>query len=154
MSEFENYGEDEEQLLREDAETIAALVAKHDDATWRSLRIGEWSAKEVLGHLADCAEVAAERVRRCVLEERPFLLAFDQDELARERRNDERDLARLSDRLSAANEEITTLLAEPWNLDRPAVHAEKGDLTAGHIGADHAEHVHEHVEELRAVLEP
>lgn len=146
------YTEVHARRLREDAEALAALVAKHDDATWRSKRLGEWTAKEVLGHLTQTAEVFAERVRRCVVEERPRFPDFDADRAVAEARHNEGDPARLASRVATANEEIATLLAEPWNLDRIGFHEIQGERTAGHFGAYHAEHAHGHVEELRSLF--
>lgn len=152
MSELLTYTDEDARWLREDAEALAALVAGRDDAALRATRIGEWTAKEVIGHLADTAELFAERVRRCINEERPFFPDFDTEAAVRERRHNERDAARLASRVATANEEIATLLAEPWNLERIGVHEVQGERTAGHFGAYHAEHAHGHVEELRSLL--
>ncbi len=117
-----------------------------------SRRIGDWSAKEVIGHLVDTAELFAERVRRCALEERPLFPDFDTESAVRERRHDEGVARRFAERFSAANEEIATYLAEPWNVDRVGIHDVQGERTAGHFGAYHAEHAHAHIEELRSLL--
>ena len=152
MSKLLTYAEEHARWLKEDADTLAALVAKHDDATLRSTRVGTWTVKELVGHLVDTAELFAERVRRCVIEERPFFPDFDTEKAVAERGHNERDAGRLATRFAAANEEIATLLAEPWNLGRVGVHELQGERTASHFGAYHAEHAHGHVGELRSLL--
>src|SRR2546423_1872857 len=71
------YDEDTAFLLADNAATIARIVRTVPSERLRATRFGEWTAVEVLGHLADSAEIFAERVRRCVTEERPTLQSFD-----------------------------------------------------------------------------
>ena len=79
------YDEDTAFTLADDAATISALVRRTPDPELRDVRIGDWTAKEVIGHIADLAEVFAERVRRCTTEDRPVLPSVDQDALQSER---------------------------------------------------------------------
>ena len=44
---------------------------------------GEWSAREVMGHLADAEQVYGVRLRMLVTQHRPFLASYDQDAWAR-----------------------------------------------------------------------
>jgi hypothetical protein len=150
----DTYDDDTAFTLADDAATISAIVRRTPDADLRAVRIGDWSAKEVIGHLADAAEVFAERVRRCVAEDRPALAAFDPDAVARERRNDEADAMALSRRLQAAHAAIVQLLAAPGARERIGVHAEHGPVTAAWIAAYQARHSHEHVQELQPHFPP
>ncbi len=109
---------------------------------------------EVIGHLADASEIFAERVRRCVDEDRPTLPSFDQDRVAAERRNAERDPMELSRRVSAAHAQIVRLLMDEGARSRPGIHSEHGELDAGHFGAYEANHAHEHASELAAAFPP
>jgi hypothetical protein len=120
----------------------------------RATRFGDWTAVEVIGHVADSAEIFAERVRRCVEEDRPTLASFDQDQLAKERRNAERDPMELSRRVSAAHAAIVRLLTDEGARSRPGIHSEQGELDAGHFGAYQARHGHEHATELAAAFPP
>jgi hypothetical protein len=118
------------------------------------VKFGDWTAVEVIGHLADASEIFAERVRRCVDEDRPALPSFDQDAIAAERRNAERDPMELSRRVSAAHAQIVRLLMDERARSRPGIHSEYGELDAGHFGAYEANHAHEHAAELATSFPP
>jgi hypothetical protein len=96
------------------------------------------------------AEVYAERVRRCVVEDRPALPSVDQDAVHAERKNNEADAMALSKRLQAAHAAIVQALRRAEARDRIGVHAERGPVTAGWLAAYQARHSHEHV----ALLQP
>ena len=148
------YDEDSAFTLADDAGTLARIVRTVDADRLRSVRFGEWTAVEVIGHLADSAEIFAERVRRCIEEDRPALPSFDQDEIAKERRNAERDPMDLSRRVSAAHAAIVQLLIDERARSRPGIHSEHGELDAGHFGAYQARHGHEHAVELATAFPP
>lgn len=148
------YDEDSAFILADDAATIARIVRTVSSDRLRATRFGDWTAVEVIGHVADSAEIFAERVRRCIEEDRPALPSFDQDALAAERRNAERDPMELSRRLSAANAEIVRRLMDERARSRPGIHSEHGELDAGHFGAYQARHGHEHAAELATAFPP
>jgi hypothetical protein len=148
------YDEDSAFTLADDAATLARIVRTVGPDRLRSVRFGEWTAVEVIGHIADSAEIFAERVRRCIEEDRPALPSFDQDELAKERRNAERDPMDLSRRVSAAHAAIVRLLMDERARARPGIHSEHGELDAGHFGAYQARHGHEHAVELSTAFPP
>ena len=148
------YDEDTAFTLADDAATISALVRRTPDEQLRAVKIGDWTAKEVIGHVADLAEVFAERVRRCTTEDRPVLPSVDQDALQAERHNNDADLMVLSRRMQAAHAEIVRLLQQPGAADRLGLHAERGPVTAGWLAAYHARHSHEHVVELQPHFPP
>ena len=147
------YDDDTAFSLADDAATVARIVRTAGDRL-RSTKFGEWTAVEVIGHLADSAEIFAERVRRCIEEDRPTLESFDQDALAKERRNAERDPLDLSRRVSAAHASIVRLLMDERARSRPGIHSEHGELDAGHFGAYQARHGHEHAVELAKAFPP
>ena len=148
------YDEDAAFTLADDAATVSAIVRRTPDVRLRAVKIGDWTAKEVIGHLADTAERYAERIRRCVAEDRPALAIFDQDAVHAERRNNEADSTALSKRLQAAHAAIIQALTTPGATDRIGVHAERGELTAGWLGAYQARHSHEHVAQLQPHFPP
>lgn len=148
------YDEDTAFTLADDAATISAIVRRTPDERLRAVKIGEWTAKEVIGHLADSAEVFAERVRRSATEDEPALPVWDQDAAHAERRNNEADAMALSKRLQAAHATIVQLLQRPGARDRIGVHADRGRVTAGWLGAYQARHSHEHVAELQPHFAP
>lgn len=148
------YDEDAAFQLADSAATVARIVRTVPAERLRATKFGEWSAVEVIGHLADSAEIFAERVRRCVEEDRPALPSFDQDAIAAERRNAERSPLELSGRVSAAHAEIVRLLLDQSVRSRPGIHSEHGELDAGHFGAYQARHSSEHAAELGAAFPP
>ena len=148
------YDEDTAFILADDAATISALVRRTPEERLRAVMIGEWTAKEVIGHIADMADVYAERVRRCVAEDRPALPNVDQDAVHAERKNNDADAMALSKRIQAAHAAIVQVLQRPEARERVGVHAERGPVTAGWLGAYQARHSHEHVSELQPHFPP
>jgi hypothetical protein len=148
------YDEDAAFQLADSAATVARIVRTVPAERLRATKFGEWSAVEVIGHLADSAEIFAERVRRCVEEDRPALPSFDQDAIAAERRNAERAPLELSGRVSAAHALIVRLLLDDSVRSRPGIHSEHGELDAGHFGAYQARHSSEHAAELGTAFPP
>lgn len=149
-----HYDDDAAFTLADDAATISALVRRTPDERLRAVKIGAWTAKEVIGHVTDMAEVYAERVRRCVAEDRPALPSVDQDAVHAERKNNDADAMALSKRLHAAHAAIVQTLQRPGARDRIGVHSEHGPVTAGWIAAYQARHSHEHVMELQPHFPP
>ena len=149
-----HYDEDTAFTLADDAATISAIVRRTPDEGLRAVKIGDWTAKEVIGHITDIAEAFAERVRRCASEDRPVLPVVDQDAIHAERKNNDADAMRLSKRFQAAHGEIIQLLQRPGVRERVGVHAERGPVSAGWLGAYHARHAHEHVTELQPHFPP
>ena len=89
---------------------------------------GEWSLKEVVGHLRDFAEIDQERLRRMITQESPFLPGYDQETLVRERNYQEADLQTLLEELASFRRHTVQLLTElvdaSWT--RTARHLERG----------------------------
>jgi len=148
------YDEDTAFTLADDAATISAIVRRTPDEQLRAVMVGDWTAKEVIGHIADMAEVFAERVRRCATEDRPTLQSVDQDAIQAERRNNDADPMTLSKRIQAAHASIVRLLQDPVVADRLGLHAERGPVSAGWLAAYQARHSHEHVTELQPHFPP
>ena len=154
MADLLTYDEDIAFSLADHAATVSAIVRRTPDERLRATRFGEWSAKEVIGHLADTAEIFAERVRRCIEENDPELPAFDQEQLARERNNQEGDAMQLSRRLQAAHQSMIQRLQRVGAAQRRGRHSEIGQVTAGHFAAYVARHAGEHVTELQRAFPP
>jgi hypothetical protein len=93
-------------------------------------------------------------VQLCVDRDCPEIASYDQDALATERRNNERDPMELSRRLSAAHSRIVQLLQRPGVAARPAVHSAWGEVDAGHFAAYQANHSHGHTGELAKAFPP
>jgi hypothetical protein len=148
------YDEDTAFLLADNAATLARIVRTVPADRLRATRFGEWTAVEVLGHLADAAEIFADRVQRCIDEDRPAIASYDQDALAAERRNAERDPMGLSERVMSAHRRMIQLLVQADNRRRPGIHGQWGEVDAGHFAAYQAGPARDHVAELAKVFPP
>ncbi len=148
------YDDDTAFTLADDAATVARIVRTTTAERMRVIRFDAWSALELLGHVADTAEVFAERVRRCIAEEKPKLASFDPDAVAAQRRNDAGDPMAMAKRIQAAHAQIVRLLVQTDDRARLGVHAEWGEVDVAHIAAYHARHAHEHVSDIAAHFPP
>jgi hypothetical protein len=119
--------------------TVAKLTAMFDgldDATIRRPEAdGKWSMIEVAHHLADSDMVAGVRIRMIVAQDRPPIVAYDQDLWVAKLRYRQ---AALSDVLSqfavlrAANVRLARQLT-PEELNRVGIHSERGGESAGYL---------------------
>jgi hypothetical protein len=140
--------------LADDAATVARIVRTTAADKLRSVKFGDWTALEVIGHITDTGEVFAERVRKMVSEDKPRLAPMDGDKVHAQNKNNERDPMELSKRLQAAHSEIVRLLMERANRERLGVHGEWGEIDAAHVAAYQARHAHEHVTEIAQRFPP
>ena len=148
------YDDDTALVLADSSATLARIVRTVPGDKLRATRFGDWTAVEVLGHLADAAEIFADRVERCIEEDRPTIASYDQDAVAAERRNAERDPMGLSQRVMVAHRRMVRLLTQADHRSRPGVHAEWGVVDAGHFAAYQAKHAGEHTDELARAFPP
>ncbi len=87
--EFQKYARDLLELLGKDepVEVLGNAVGEVRELTEqvsadklaKSMGPGEWSAQQVLGHLADTEMVYGVRIRMIVTQERPTIVGYDQD---------------------------------------------------------------------------
>jgi uncharacterized damage-inducible protein DinB len=114
---------------------------------------GQWSLKEVIGHLRDFAEIDHDRLCRMIKLERPMLPGFDQEILVRERNYQEADLRAVLDELACFRRKTVQVLTElvDANWARTGRHQERGTFSI----RQHVEHLvrHEamHLEHIRAL---
>jgi len=148
------YDEDTAFTLADDASTVARIARMATADQLRAVRFDEWTALEVLGHVADTADVFAERVRRIATEEKPRLPNMDQDKVHADRRNNAREPMEFAKRIQAAHGEIIRVLSTPANRTRLGIHEEQGEMDAGYVGAYQARHSHEHVTDVAAHFPP
>ena len=144
------YDEDAAFMLADDAATVSAIVRRTPAERLRATRFGEWTAVQAIGHLTATAEVFAERVRRCLEEERPALPVMAEGAGA----DPDADAVDLSKRLLRAHQLICRLLQDERARARVGVHGEWGDVTAGHLATYQARHSHEHALELSRAFPP
>ena len=148
------YDEDKAFFLADDASTVARIVRTVSADRLRATKFDEWTALEIIGHVADAAEIFADRVQRCIDEDRPTVASYDQDAIAAERRNNARDPMELSRRISAAHSRIVQLLQRSGAAARPGIHSDWGEVDAGHFAAYQADHSHGHTGDLARAFPP
>lgn len=112
---------------------------------------GQWSAREIVHHLADSEMTAAVRLRMLVALERPVIQGYDQDEFARHLYYDrphEMSLELFRSARSATVEILDRLTPEQWI--REGTHTEVGRFGVEQWLTIYAEHAHKHARQIRA----
>jgi DinB family protein len=144
------YDDDKAMALMDGAATVNRIVRTKPIERLREKRFGDWSAVQVLAHLADTAEVFAERVRRAIAEDTPQIAAIPGGRAA----DPDADPMALAKRILVSHQRIAAALQDPSARERPAVHSEWGRVTAGHIAAYQADHTTEHLADLAPAFPP
>lgn len=103
---------------------------------------GKWSIREVLQHLADSELVWGYRLRMTLAQDRPPLTGYDQDEWASRLRYRDADPKRALEQFAVLRESNLALLraATDADLERVAVHAERGEESIAHMMRLYAGH--------------
>ncbi len=139
------------RALPDAVEALAEGLAD-DQLRWRP-GPDQWSILEVCCHLRDSAEIEGLRIRRLVNEDNPLIEAYDQEELARQRRYNEDDWARVRTALRAYWGGLAYLLEnltdEDWQ--RGGTHQETGPITVASRAQLNAEHARMHIEQIREI---
>lgn len=122
---------------------------------WRPA-LGEWCALEVVGHLAETEERGfAGRIRAILAEERPRFSAWDPDDVARARRDAERDptalLAEFTGRRAQSVALVETLTTA--DVDRGGDHPEVGVLTVRDLLNEWVHHDANHLRQIMANIQ-
>src|SRR2546427_917146 len=114
---------------------------------------GEWCAKEVVGHLIEAERRGfAGRIRIILGADHPALQTWDQNDVARARRDCERPMAALLDELAGLRKESVTLvsgLREP-DLDRGGEHPKVGFLRVRDLLQEWVHHDRNHIRQALA----
>ncbi|MBI4560984.1 MAG: DinB family protein [Candidatus Rokubacteria bacterium] len=143
------------QVLKRTARALASIVSR----TGRPLlarrpKPGEWSAVEVMAHLADVEIASGFRIRKIVSEPRPVLTAYDQEawaEALRYRRRDPREALDTFRAMRSSNLWILRSLTRAQQR-RTGTHTEYGRIRVHQLVAHLAEHDLNHVNQIRQNL--
>ena len=112
---------------------------------------GKWSAREIVHHLADSESTSAIRLRRLLVEDKPLIQGYDQDQFASKLRYNERDMAPSLEAFRSARGTTTQLLSlmseEEWR--REGVHSESGRYTVEDWLNIYAAHAHNHAAQIQ-----
>jgi len=114
---------------------------------------GKWSVRQLIAHIADAELVSAHRFRQVLAEDNPTLIAYDQDQWARNldyaRRKPKQSLETFR-RLRAENYDLLKSLPEPA-LSRTGTHSQRGALTLLALLEDAAAHAESHARQLQEI---
>jgi len=115
-----------------------------------------WSAKGVLAHVVDIERGSiAERVRRIISEDRPFIRSIDPHTRLRDGGFATRTVDSLLDELSELRPPHVAWLRtlDPSQLERGGQHDEAGEITAGNIAHQWAYHDLMHIKQIASMLQ-
>ena len=115
---------------------------------------GEWCAKEVLGHLIECEKRGFSGRIRIILksEKSPQLEGWDQDAVARARKDCERDWPALHHEFVRLRSASVTQVAglSPADLSRGGQHPKVGFLTVADLLHEWVHHDRNHIRQMLA----
>ena len=109
-----------------------------------------WSIQQLVVHLADCDLVFSDRMKRVIAEDRPQLLAFDENRWAKhlhyelQSPQDAVELFALNRRVTAA---VLKVLPDEA-FKRAGIHSEKGEVTLEQIVRTAVNHLDHHLKFL------
>jgi hypothetical protein len=129
----------------------AELAALPDDVLAWHPAPGEWCAKEVLGHLIESeGRGFAGRIRIILASDTPALETWDQNEVARARRDCERDATALLDEFAKLRRESVAFVAglSATDLGRGGRHPKVGLLRVGDLLHEWVHHDRNHLRQM------
>jgi hypothetical protein len=112
--------------------------------------LDKWSAREIVHHLADSEMTSAIRLRRLLVEDRPTIVGYDQDEFARRLYYDrphEKSLEAFRYARESTAEILERLTADQWL--REGTHSEEGHYSVETWLQIYAPHAHRHAQQIR-----
>jgi hypothetical protein len=110
----------------------------------------EWTARQVIHHLADSESMAYVRLRRLIAEDEPIIHGYDEPEWARRlhyERAIEASVAVVRAVRSASLQLLETLTPAEWA--RTGTHSESGPYSVGRWLDTYADHTHDHADQIR-----
>ncbi|MBI4277803.1 MAG: DinB family protein [Armatimonadetes bacterium] len=127
---------------------IASLSPREVNVTPRA---GEWTARELAAHMADCEVAVGWRLRMMAAQQRPPLTPFDQDAWAAALNYRGHDLKNTLDLFASLRRANCDLLkaGQPGIWDRAGVHQEHGEITVRQMMDHFAHHDLHHLNKLR-----
>ena len=126
-----------------------ALAGVQDEDLDRRPPSGEWTAREIVHHLADSESMAYIRLRRLVAEDDPLINGYDEPEWARRLHYDrpiEPSVAVLRAVRASSQQLLTSLTADEWA--RTGTHSEGGVYSVDRWLAIYAAHSHDHADQI------
>jgi hypothetical protein len=136
---------------KEGPEVVARAVASLSDAELdRRPSPDDWTAREVVHHLADAETRSAVRLRQLLAEDAPTIQGYDEELYARTLHYD-RPVATSLELLRAVRASTAELLDRLTDADfaRTGTHTESGPYSVDTWLGLYAAHAHDHADQLR-----
>ena len=133
---------------------VEALAGATDAELDASPGVGQWSARQVVHHLADSEMTSAIRLRMLIASTNPAIVGYDQDAFADRLYYADRPIAASLDAFGAARRstaEILDRMSEDEWL-REGTHTEHGRYTVHSWLEIYAAHAHGHAQQIRAAI--
>ena len=110
----------------------------------------QWTAREVVHHLADSEMTSAIRLRRVLVEDHPDIPNYDEEAFAKRLHYTERPIQAALDALSAARRTTLEILERMTEQDwqRSGTHSESGPYSAQTWLEIYAAHAHDHAAQI------
>jgi hypothetical protein len=146
-------GRDPLEILRTTADALGAIPERFGPALHTPEAPGKWSANIVLQHLADSELVFGWRLRLVLAQDRPPLTGYDQDGWAARLQYAEGDPRDAIERFAVLRRSNLRLIerATPADLERVAIHSERGEESLAHILRLYAGHDVLHLRQLERI---
>jgi len=111
---------------------------------------GEWTARQVVHHLADGEAMSYARLRRLVADDVPVIQGYDEPTFAK-RLHYDRPIATSLAVVRAVREASLELMAvmTPEDWAKTGIHSEHGTYSVDFWLEVYAQHVHEHADQIR-----
>ena len=111
---------------------------------------GKWSAREIVHHLGDSESTSAWRLRRLLVEDKPLIQGYDQDEFATKLHYNDRDMAPALEAFRSARATTTQLLGmmsedgkgAPINIPQAIVFYELAAQRGAYLPCVHLARIH------------
>lgn len=129
------------RMLRE-----AVAGMSHEDLRARPVP-GKWSMMEVVAHIADFEPIYADRIKRCIAEERPTFFGGDPDVFQAGLHYHERDLATELSLVESVRMHLASILraCDAGALQREGVHSVDGPIAVAELLRRITNHIPHHV---------
>jgi DinB family protein len=131
-------------------DVVDALAGITSDELDRRPPGSDWTAREVIHHLADSETTAYVRLRRIIAEDNATIVGYDEEEFARRLHYDrpfEPSLAVLRAVRAASLQLLESLTEEEWQ--RAGTHTESGVYSVEDWLRIYASHSHDHADQIR-----
>jgi hypothetical protein len=130
----------------------ALLNITEAEASYRAVP-DQWCIREIVGHLADAAEVYHKRLYMMSTQTDPILEPYDQEAFAAAHNYMKRPLVEMLDGLASYRAKTVFLLTTlvNWNWARTGRHLERGRVSIRQLVEHMVEHEGEHLADVRAL---